>query len=259
MLGTKLECAYFDQHREQLNLDKTVRNNLCEGSDYVSVKGRPRHVMSYLRDFLFPAARVDSPVRALSGGERNRLLLAKVFTQMANMLVLDEPTNDLDVDTLELLEDLLSDYDGTLLLVSHDRSFLDNIVTSTIVFEGDGKVNEYVGGYADWLRQRRDTSNTTVVAKATAPKNTPTPVVSSTVNQTRQKLSYKEKRELDGLPALIESLEAEQQALQQQIAQPAFYSQDKNTISKVLSRLSELEQLIQQTYSRWEELAKFDA
>jgi len=154
VLGTKLDMAYFDQHRSQLDPEKSVRDNLSEGSDYVSVKGRSRHVIGYLRSFLFPPDRVDEPVKNLSGGERNRLLLAKLFTQPANMLVLDEPTNDLDVDTLELLEDLLMEYDGTLLLVSHDRTFLDNVVTSTLVFEGHGQVGDYVGGYEDWLRQR---------------------------------------------------------------------------------------------------------
>jgi len=160
VLGTKLDMAYFDQHRSQLDPEKSVRDNLSEGSDYVSVKGRSRHVIGYLRSFLFPPDRVDEPVKNLSGGERNRLLLAKLFTQPANMLVLDEPTNDLDVDTLELLEDLLMEYDGTLLLVSHDRTFLDNVVTSTLVFEGHGQVGDYVGGYEDWLRQRFTHNNT---------------------------------------------------------------------------------------------------
>ena len=154
VMGTRLKLAYFDQHRRELNPDKTVRENMTDGSDYVTVQGRSRHVIGYLRDFLFPPQRIDSPVQALSGGERNRLLLAKIFTQSANMLVLDEPTNDLDVETLELLEDLLADYQGTLLLVSHDRTFLDNVVTSTLVFEGEGKIGEYAGGYEDWKRQR---------------------------------------------------------------------------------------------------------
>lgn len=247
ILGTKLETAYFDQHREALNLDKTVRNNLCEGSDYVNVKGKPRHIMSYLRDFLFPAARADAPVRILSGGERNRLLLAKIFTQRANMLVLDEPTNDLDVDTLELLEDLLGDYDGTLLLVSHDRSFLDNVVTSTIVFEGAGEVNEYVGGYADWLRQRSE--------QQTAGKSTkPLPAKPTNVAPAKQKLSYKDQRDLETLPQQIEQLEAEQAQLQQQISEPDFYQQDKDAINVVLSRLAVIQQDIQTRYTRWQAL-----
>ena len=152
-MGTRLKLAYFDQHRRELDPEKTVRENMTDGSDYVTVQGRSRHVIGYLKDFLFPPQRIDSPVQALSGGERNRLLLAKIFTQSANMLVLDEPTNDLDVETLELLEELLADYQGTLLLVSHDRTFLDNVVTSTLVFEGEGKMGEYAGGYEDWLRQ----------------------------------------------------------------------------------------------------------
>ena len=154
VLGTRLQLAYFDQHRRMLDAEKTVRENMTD-SDYVTVRGRSRHVIGYLKDFLFPPQRIDSPVKALSGGERNRLLLAKIFTQSANMMVLDEPTNDLDVDTLELLEELLSEYEGTLLLVSHDRTFLDNVVTSTLVFEGDGKFGEYAGGYEDWERYQR--------------------------------------------------------------------------------------------------------
>jgi ABC transport system ATP-binding/permease protein len=247
ILGTKLETAYFDQHREALNLDKTVRNNLCEGSDYVNVKGKPRHIMSYLRDFLFPAARADAPVRILSGGERNRLLLAKIFTQRANMLVLDEPTNDLDVDTLELLEDLLGDYDGTLLLVSHDRTFLDNVVTSTIVFEGAGAVHEYVGGYADWLRQRG-------AQQAAGKSDKPLPAKPGSATPAKQKLSYKEQRDLETLPLQIEQLEAEQAQLQQQISEADFYQQDKAAINGILSRLAELQHDIQTRYARWQAL-----
>ena len=154
VLGTRLQVAYFDQHRRTLDVEKTVRENMSD-SDYVTVRGRSRHVIGYLKDFLFPPERIDSPVKALSGGERNRLLLAKIFTQSANMMVLDEPTNDLDVDTLELLEELLAEYEGTLLLVSHDRTFLDNVVTSTLVFEGEGRFREYAGGYEDWERYQR--------------------------------------------------------------------------------------------------------
>ncbi|MBI3563479.1 MAG: ATP-binding cassette domain-containing protein [Gammaproteobacteria bacterium] len=255
ILGTKLEAAYFDQHREQLNLDKTVRNNLCEGSDYVDVRGKPRHVISYLRDFLFPAARINAPVRVLSGGERNRLLLAKIFTRSANLLVLDEPTNDLDVDTLELLEDLLSDYDGTLLLVSHDRAFLDNVVSSTIVFEGEGQLHEYVGGYEDWLRQRRDSvaangkSTAVRIFSADVPTAAPEGLA-------RPKLSYKQSRELDALPQQIEQLEYEQTQLQQQIADPTFYRQNKAAIGDLMARLTVLEQTIQAAYMRWEQLSK---
>ncbi|MGH7854330.1 MAG: ATP-binding cassette domain-containing protein, partial [Candidatus Binatia bacterium] len=209
VLGTRLQLAYFDQHRRMLDAEKTVRENMSD-SDYVTVRGRSRHVIGYLKDFLFPPQRIDLPVKALSGGERNRLLLAKIFTQSANMMVLDEPTNDLDVDTLELLEELLSEYEGTLLLVSHDRTFLDNVVTSTLVFEGDGKFSEYAGGYDDWERYQRQIPVAPQTQKRTAAQPMPRP---SKWDHGRRKLTYKEQRELASLPARIEALEKEQAEL----------------------------------------------
>ncbi len=250
--GPRLEVGYFDQHRTQLDPEKSVRENISPGSDYVNVRGQSRHVIGYLRDFLFPYERADSPVKSLSGGERNRLLLARTFTRAANMLVLDEPTNDLDVDTLELLEDLLSEYDGTLLLVSHDRTFLDNVVTSVIGFEGNGHVAEYVGGYDDWVRQRP-----APVATPASPKPRPKSEQRSRDNA-RKKLGFNEQRELAGLPAKIESLELEQQALQTAINSAKFYRQDKDVITRTLQRLEEIGDLLQLSYARWMELEEFD-
>jgi len=250
VMGTRLEIAYFDQQRAQLNLEKSVRENISNGRDYVNVKGRSRHVISYLKDFLFPPERIDSSVKVLSGGERNRLLLAHMFTQPANMLVMDEPTNDLDVDTLELLEDLLSEYDGTLLLVSHDRVFLDNVVTSTLVFEGDGHVGEYVGGYDDWLRQRR----TPVALKTHMPDQAgKSKSLSGARKKTckNQKLSYQENRELDALPDRIESLEQEQARIEQQVSQGEFYQQDPAAISRTLKHLDDIHDRLEQAYARW--------
>ncbi len=246
-LGTKLSVAYFDQQRAVLDPEKTVADNLNFGSDTITINGKSRHVMSYLQDFLFPPARVRSPVKSLSGGERNRLLLARLFIQPANLLVLDEPTNDLDVETLELLEELLCNYDGTLILVSHDRTFLDNVVTSTLAFEGDGVVNEYVGGYEDWLRQSRTRPTPTQTKKADKKETKP--------EKKKTKLSYKDQYELDTLPQKIESLESEQTEIQNQIAEPDFYQQDKKEVDKTLSRLSELEKELESTYERWEELS----
>ena len=246
-LGTKLSVAYFDQQRAVLDPEKTVADNLNFGSDTITINGKSRHVMSYLQDFLFPPARVRSPVKSLSGGERNRLLLARLFIQPANLLVLDEPTNDLDVETLELLEELLCNYDGTLILVSHDRTFLDNVVTSTLAFEGNGVVNEYVGGYEDWLRQSRTRPTPTQTKKADKKETKP--------EKKKTKLSYKDQYELDTLPQKIESLESEQTEIQNQIAEPDFYQQDKKEVDKTLSRLSELEKELESTYERWEELS----
>ncbi len=257
ILGTKLDTAYFDQNRSQLDPGKSVRDNICEGTDYITIKGRPRHVIGYLKSFLFPPERVDGPARILSGGERNRLLLAKLFTQPANMLVLDEPTNDLDVDTLELLEDLLTEYKGTILLVSHDRTFLDNVVTSTIVFEGDGQVGEYVGGYADWLRQRKqpvqEMQNTHSPVKSVKNENTP----KDKPAKPKIKLSYKEQRELEELPGMIETMEAEQLELEQEVSKGEFYQQDKDIISSSLARLDRIRNDLEQAYLRWQELDNF--
>ncbi len=252
VMGTRLKTAYFDQYRSDLDLDKTVRENISPGSDYVDVRGRPRHVVGYLRDFLFPPERIDSPVKALSGGERNRLLLAQLFTQPANMLVLDEPTNDLDVDTLELLEELLMEYDGTLLLVSHDRTFLDNVVTSTIVFEGDGKVSEYVGGYDDWLRQRAAGGKPATVERHDAAVAQPSAKTSAAKRAGASKLSYSEKLELASLPQRIEALEAEQGELEQQVGRSEFYQQDKDRITATLARIQQVQQELAAAYGRWE-------
>ena len=250
VIGTRLQIAYFDQHRRLLNPEKTVRENMSD-SDYVTVKGRSRHVIGYLKDFLFQPERVDSPVNALSGGERNRLLLAKIFTRSANMIVLDEPTNDLDVETLELLEDLLADYEGTLLLVSHDRTFLDNVVTSTLVFEGRGKVGEYAGGYEDWERQR--SSSLTMPPKRPRTPPRVTFADGERANGTR-KLSYKEQRELEALPAKIEALEAEQAQLHRMMAGAEFYRQPSDKIAATMERLQALTNELEACYARWESL-----
>ena len=253
VLGTRLQVAYFDQHRRMLDTEKSVRENMSD-SDFVTVRGRSRHVIGYLKDFLFPPQRIDSPVNALSGGERNRLLLAKIFTQSANMMVLDEPTNDLDVDTLELLEELLAEYEGTLLLVSHDRTFLDNIVTSTLVFEGEGKFNEYAGGYDDWERYQRQIPE----APARRQKRTSAPLVPASVTPNHdtqaRKLSYKEQRELEALPGRIEALEAEQSELHTRMGDGDFYRQSSNEITATMERLKSLEQELEASYLRWQEL-----
>jgi ATP-binding cassette subfamily F protein uup len=253
VLGTKLDKAYFDQHRAILDPEKSVRDNLSENSDYIEVKGRSRHVIGYLRSFLFPPERVDSPVKSLSGGERNRLLLAKLFTKPCNLMILDEPTNDLDVDTLELLEDLLTEFDGTLLLVSHDRTFLDNIVTSTLVFEDDGHVSEYVGGYEDWLRQRPEPGS-----KAKEIKKDKEVDVSAIKPVKARKLSYKESRELAELPQLIEALEEEKGVLEARVSDSAFYQQEKDQITETLERLEYLNIELEQAYERWEDLAQYE-
>jgi len=249
-LGTKLEVAYFDQQRAVLDPELSVMDNLNYGSDMVTINGKPRHIMGYLQDFLFPPQRVRSPVSSLSGGERNRLLLARLFAQPANLLVLDEPTNDLDVETLELLEELLTEYKGTLLLVSHDRAFLDNVVSSTLVFEGNQQVNEYVGGYNDWLRQRRAPSQRKPAMENRAAA-TPGP---NEKKKPAKKLSYKDQRELDALPDRMEALEAEQNALQAQISDPGFYQQDKGTVEAALARLEAVGNELEQCFERWEQL-----
>jgi ABC transport system ATP-binding/permease protein len=253
VMGTRLKLAYFDQHRRELNPEKTVRENMTDGSDYVTVRGRSRHVIGYLKDFLFPPQRIDSPVQALSGGERNRLLLAKIFTQSANMLVLDEPTNDLDVETLELLEDLLADYQGTLLLVSHDRTFLDNVVTSTLVFEGEGKIGEYAGGYEDWKRQRLPRSLKELPKNPDVRRDIAV-VVAEKPNHKNRKLSYKEQRELDALPKKIEALEAEQAELSTRMGEADFYRQTGDKIATAVQRLERVKEDLEVCYARWETL-----
>ncbi len=251
-LGSKLQVAYFDQSRAQLDPEKTVLDNLNQGSDVVTVNGRQKHVISYLQDFLFAPERVRSPVRSLSGGERNRLLLARLFTRPANLLVMDEPTNDLDVETLELLEELLLDYPGTLLLVSHDRVFLDNVVTSTLVFEGDGRIGEHVGGYRDW--QAWKAGQKPAAPAATAGKPEPKPAARPGRVSPGRKRSYKEQRELEALPGRIEELEIRQGELQERVADPAFYKQDGEAIAATLAELERINQDLEAAYERWAEL-----
>jgi ATP-binding cassette subfamily F protein uup len=238
--GTKLSIAYFDQLRDQLNLEETVVDSVAQGQDFITINDQKKHIMSYLSDFLFAPARARSPVKSLSGGERNRLLLARLFTKSANVLVLDEPTNDLDVESLELLEELLLNYPGTLLLVSHDRRFLDNVVTSSIVFEGNAIINEYVGGYQD-------------IPKKSPEKKVNKKTTKKTTNKT-QKLNYNQQRELSKLPAQIEGLETEQTELQEKISDPKFYQADQSAMNKTLARLKEIELELQHCYQRWEEL-----
>lgn len=246
--GTKLDVAYFDQYRSELNLQKSVRDNLAEGTDNIEINGKSKHVMSYLSDFLFSPQRANSPVSTLSGGERNRLTLAKLFTQPFNLLVMDEPTNDLDVETLELLEELLMDYKGTLLLVSHDRAFLNNVVTSTLVFEGNGQINDYVGGYDDWLWQRKAGAKTKSTAATEAkPKAKPQ------ANRPA-KLSYKDQRELDELPKKIEQLESDIEQCHADMADPAFYQKGSDDITKMQNKLEQLQDELGNAYARWEQL-----
>ena len=252
--GTNVQVAYYDQQREQLDPERTVFDTVGEGNETVTVNGRSRHVNGYLRDFLFPPERARSPVKALSGGERNRLLLARLFTRPANVLVLDEPTNDLDLETLELLEAQLVEWPGTLLLVSHDRAFLDNVVTSTYVFEGGGRVQEYVGGYEDWLHQRAAALSTASAGlqRAAAPRaHAPTSTGSGSVTR---KLSYNERRELDDLPARIETLETEQRELNARISHAEFYKEAAATIEHTLARLTDLQDTLALAYARWDEL-----
>jgi ATP-binding cassette subfamily F protein uup len=256
--GANVQVAYYDQQREQLDPDRSVFDTLGDGNDTITVNGQTRHVNAYLSDFLFPPWRARSPVRALSGGERNRLLLARLFTRPANVLVLDEPTNDLDLETLELLEAQLVEWPGTLLLVSHDRVFLDDVVTSTLVFEGEGRVQEYVGGYEDWLRQRP--------AEAPAPREsvdrqTPGGVAGPEASglppdapQARKRLSFKEQRELGELPVRIEALEAEQRALDARIAGPEFYKENREAIKEALARHAAVQQDLHEIYARWDAL-----
>jgi ATP-binding cassette subfamily F protein uup len=261
--GTRLQIAYFDQQREQLDPDATVADSVNEGNTTVILNGEPRHVIGYLGDFLFPRERAQSPVRSLSGGERNRLVLARLFARPANVLVLDEPTNDLDIETLELLEELIADFDGTVLLVSHDRTFLDNIATSTLAFEGDGQVVEYVGGWEDYLRQTaarrsalaarepqpgaRDAGSSANRRPRIADREPRT----ATGESSRRKLSYNEQRELDGLPAHIEALEAEQQRLRHESESPEFYKERSEHIRAVLARIEQVGRELEAALERW--------
>ncbi|MGL4573799.1 MAG: ATP-binding cassette domain-containing protein, partial [Burkholderiaceae bacterium] len=246
--GSNMQVAYFDQLRAQLNEEKTVVDTISPGSEWIEIGTQRKHVMSYLGDFLFAPARANSPVKSLSGGERNRLLLARLFARPANVLVLDEPTNDLDIDTLELLEELLRDYAGTVFLVSHDRAFLDNVVTQTIAWEGPGQWREYVGGYQDWLTQR---ARSQPLQTAPAPKAAE-PVAAAKAAPRVVKLSYKEQRELDELPARIEQLEAEQKLLATKLEDPAFYQGDAAQIKQVTDRTEEIDALLLELLARWE-------
>ena len=241
-IGTNLNIAYFDQYRSTLNEEKSVQDNVSGGRDMLDLGGKSRHVVSYLRDFLFAPERCRQPVKALSGGERNRLLLAKLFLQPSNMLVLDEPTNDLDIDTLDLLEELLINFQGTVILVSHDRAFINNVVTSTLAFEGNGAINHYVGGYNDWLRQRNRPQKSAKKAQKAQPKNKPS----------AQKLSYKDQRELDSLPDRIELLESEITQLNDKICQPDFYKGERSEVEKIEKTLAALQQQLADCYKRWE-------
>ncbi len=275
-LGTNLKIAYFDQHRAQLDENLPVVESVLEESDHVEINGQRKHVMGYLGDFLFTPDRARQPVKALSGGERNRLLLARVFAKPSNLLILDEPTNDLDVETLELLEELLMNYPGTVLIVSHDREFLNNVCTSSLVFDAPGEVNEYVGGYDDWLRQRpahyleshktekptssSDDSSLPAGKDSTAQSNTKTDqkieqkIEQKPANKPKKKLSYKDQREYDALPQLLEDLEEHIETLNAEITQPDFYSKDQETVQAKLSELQAKEDELEAAFERWEEL-----
>lgn len=249
-LGTGIQIAYFDQHRVQLNDQLNALDNVAEGREFIELNGSRKHIIGYLQDFLFSPERARAPITRLSGGERNRLLLAKLFAQPSNLLVMDEPTNDLDVETLELLEELLTQYQGTLLLVSHDREFLDNVVSSTLVLEGEGKIGEYVGGYTDWLRQRPSALAPSIkslesktVAAAAAP-----------VAEAKRKLSYKDARELEQLPRRIETLEADIAARSEAMNDPDFFRQDNAALTKANEALSKLQAELDTAYARWAEL-----
>jgi ATP-binding cassette subfamily F protein uup len=253
--GTALLPAYFDQQREQLDPAASIMDNVTGGSgDTVTIDGQPRHVSGYLRDFLFPPERLQAPVSMLSGGERNRLLLARLFARPSNLLVMDEPTNDLDAETLDLLEEMVANYAGTLLLVSHDRAFLDNVVTSTLVFEGGGRVNEYVGGYSDWLRQRKAGARVEARAPASAPAVPAPPNADVSARPKGRRLSYNEQRELSAMPEKIQRLEAEQLELQLKIADPALFKDDPTRGTAALQRLESLAAELENAYSRWDEL-----
>ncbi len=254
--GTNLEIGYFDQLRQNLELDKSVAYNVGDGRTYIKLNGKERHIVGYLNGFLFSPKRAMTPVKALSGGERNRVILAKLFTQPANLLVLDEPTNDLDVETLEVLEARLTEYSGTLIVVSHDREFLDNVVTSTVVFEDDGSVREYVGGYSDWLRQGR---NLAVTDDPFEIGNRKRVVAEKRTQKKPTKLSYKDQRELDALPGEIAGIEASVASVEQQIADPGFYAQDQKIVQATLCELADAKSLLEARIERWGELETLQA
>ncbi len=267
-LGTNLQVAFFDQLRDQLDLEASVAQNVSEGSDHIEVAGKKTHIMSYLQDFLFSPERARTPVKALSGGERNRVLLAKQLLKPANILVLDEPTNDLDMPTLELLEESVANFNGTILLISHDRSFMDNVVTSTWVFakdnHGNGVVNEYVGGYHDYLRQKQfDEANQKAqlkqqkLQKQAANQSVSPQTAQNTNNKPKKKLSFNEQRELDALPIEMEKLEAEQCELQKKLADGSWFTEDLNAATKASERLAAIEELLLEKLARWDELESF--
>jgi len=265
--GANLQVAYFDQMRDSLDLDATLEDFISPGSEWVEINGQKKHVKSYLTDFLFSPARANSPVRTLSGGERNRLLLARLFARPANVLVLDEPTNDLDIDTLELLEDLLQNYEGTVFLVSHDRRFLDNVVTSTIAYEGTpenpGFWREYEGGVTDWITQSKRAAQITGANKpASSPassknssKTSPQPNKDEREPLSKKKLSYKEQRELDGLPALIQQLESQQKAIEQELYDGTLYTTNAKRAAELNARNSKIEEELMAALQRWETLS----
>ncbi len=252
-LGSKLTVAYFDQMRDELDGEKSAVDNISEGRDYIDINGRSRHIMSYLQDFLFSGERARTPIKTLSGGERNRIMLAKLFSKPSNLLVMDEPTNDLDAETLELLESILVDYSGTLLLVSHDREFLDNVVSSTIGFEGKGLVKEYIGGYNDWLRQGgvwpEHAQGQLAEERSTLPEKAVAKVAAN-----KKKLSYKLQRELDAIPAQLEKLESQLEALQEETSAPEFFQQDQQKVNEKMQQLAEVQAKLEERFARWEEL-----
>ena len=249
--GTQLQVAYFDQYRATLREDWNAIENVAEGREFVEVGGRQKHIIGYLQDFLFTPERARAPITRLSGGERNRLLLARLFAQPSNLLVMDEPTNDLDVETLELLEELLADYPGTLLLVSHDRDFLDNVVTSTIVMEGAGRIGEFVGGYSDWQRQA---SLLPGQATATRPQAAPPPKPATAAPPAKSRLSFKDARELEQLPARIEMLETQVAAFTARMADPGYYQRDAVAITADNTELAAAQAGLDAAYLRWEQL-----
>jgi ATP-binding cassette subfamily F protein uup len=260
--GTQMEVLYFDQMRSQIDGDKSVAENIADGNETVTINGRTRHVISYLQDFLFEPDRARTPARVLSGGERNRLLLARLFTKPANVLVLDEPTNDLDAETLDLLENLLVEYEGTLIVVSHDRDFLDNVVTGTLVFEGDGQITEYVGGYSDWMAEKAKQA-AKVVPVAGGPDSdrvaTKSPGAATPATPKPKKLTNKERAELEALPARIEALEMEQAELVAKLSDPDFYKNEAAKFAAVNARLDEVEAEHAAAFARWEELESLAA
>jgi len=265
--GANLQVAYFDQMRESLDLDATLEDFISPGSEWVEINGQKKHVKSYLTDFLFSPQRATSPVRTLSGGERNRLLLARLFARPANVLVLDEPTNDLDIDTLELLEDLLQNYEGTVFLVSHDRRFLDNVVTSTIAYEGTpenpGFWREYEGGVTDWITQSKRATQinnggkTPATAASTKGSSKKAPVTNADEREplSKKKLSYKEQRELDGLPVLIQQLESQQKAIEQELFDGTLYTSNAKRAAELTARNSKIEEELMSSLQRWETLS----